>query len=94
MIYLDHAAATPLDPKVFKAMRPYLTKKFANPSSIYQFALQNRQAIDAARKKVASILHCNPHEIYFTSGGTESNNWAICGIAVEVCAGDFLQFVN
>lgn len=79
MIYLDHAAATPLDPRVLKAMLPYLKGKFANPSSVYQFALQNRQAIDAARKSVATVLHCDPHEIYFTSGGTESNNWAIFG---------------
>lgn len=81
MIYLDHAAATPVDPGVMKAMLPYFFEKFANPSSIYQFALQNRQAIDDARQKVSRILHCIPEEIYFTGGGTESNNWAIFGSA-------------
>ena len=88
MIYLDHAAATPLDPKVLKVMRPYLKGKFANPSAVYQFATQNRQAIDAARKKVATILNCDPHEIYFTSGGTESNNWAIfSSVTAQIPAG-------
>jgi len=81
MIYLDHAAATPVDPKVLKVMLPYFSEKFANPSSIYQFALQNRQAIDASRKTVAKILNCKPDEIYFTGSGTESNNWAIFGCA-------------
>lgn len=84
MIYLDHAAATPVDPKVWKAMLPYFAERFANPSSIYQFALGNRQAIDDARKRVADILGCKPGEVYFTGGGTESNNWAIFG-ATATC---------
>ncbi len=81
MIYLDHAAATPVDPRVLEDMLPYFGEKFANPSSIYQFALQNRQAIDAARKSVSTILESKPDEIYFTGSGTESNNWAIFGAA-------------
>lgn len=81
MIYLDHAAATPVDPRVLKIMLPYFSEKFANPSSIYQFALQNRQAIDAARKQVSEILGSKFDEIYFTGSGTESNNWAIFGAA-------------
>jgi len=84
MIYLDHAAATPVDPRVLKTMLPYFSEKFANPSSVYQFALNNRQVIDAARKKVAGILDCKPEEIYFTGSGTESNNWAVFGSA-ESC---------
>ncbi len=81
MIYLDHAAATPVDQKVLESMRPYFSERFANPSSVYQFALRNRQDIDAARKRVSRILQCKPDEIYFTGGGTESNNWAIFGAA-------------
>ncbi len=81
MIYLDHAAATPVDPRVLKVMLPYFSEKFANPSAVYQFALQNRQAIDGARKRVADILNCKANEIYFTGSGTESNNWAIFGTA-------------
>lgn len=81
MIYLDHAAATPMAPGVLKVMLPYFSEKFANPSSVYQFGLKNRQAVDAARKQVADILSCKPEEIFFTGGGTESNNWAIFGAA-------------
>lgn len=81
MIYLDHAAATPVDPRVLEDMLPYFGEKFANPSSIYQFALHNRQAIDAARKSVSGILEAKPDEIYFTGSGTESNNWAVFGVA-------------
>lgn len=81
MIYLDHAAATPVDPEVWRKMLPYFSERFANPSSIYQFALHSRQAIDEARKRVADILGCKPEEIFFTGSGTESNNWAIFGAA-------------
>jgi len=81
MIYLDHAAATPVDPGVLKVMLPYFSEKFANPSAVYQFALQNRQVIDAARTQVSGILNCKSEEVYFTGGGTESNNWAIFGTA-------------
>lgn len=84
MIYLDHAAATPVDPEVWKKMLPYFNERFANPSSIYQFALNSRQAIDDARKRVADVLGCKPAEIYFTGSGTESNNWAIFG-ATATC---------
>ena len=79
MIYLDHAAATPVDPRVLKVMLPYLSEKFANPSGIYQFGVQSRQAVDAARKRVADVVHCHPDEIYFTGSGTEANNWAMFG---------------
>lgn len=80
-MYLDHAAATPVDPRVLKSMLPYFSEAFANPSSIYQFALRNRQAVDSARKKVADVLGCRPDEIFFTGSGTESNNWAVFGTA-------------
>jgi cysteine desulfurase len=81
MMYLDHAAATPVDPRVLKSMLPYFSEAFANPSSVYQFALRNRQAVDSARKKVADVLACRPDEIFFTGSGTESNNWAVFGVA-------------
>ncbi|CAL1520077.1 cysteine desulfurase family protein [Chitinophaga sp. MM2321] len=76
-IYFDNAATTQLDPVVLDAMLPYLTGKFGNPSSIYSFGRETRLAIETARKSVAKILHANPGEIFFTSGGTESSNTAI-----------------
>jgi cysteine desulfurase len=77
-IYLDNAATTPLEPKVLEAMMPYLTTHFGNPSSIYSYGRETRLAIENARKTVAKILGAHPSEIFFTSGGTESSNTAIC----------------
>ena len=77
-IYFDNAATTPLDATVLEAMMPYLTEKFGNPSSIYSYGRESRLAIENARKSVAKILHAHPAEIFFTSGGTESSNTAIC----------------
>lgn len=76
-IYLDNAATTPLDEEVLKAMMPYLTTHFGNPSSIYSYGRETRLAIEMARKSVAKILNAHPAEIFFTSGGTESSNTAI-----------------
>ncbi|HEX3024803.1 MAG TPA: cysteine desulfurase family protein [Chitinophagaceae bacterium] len=76
-IYLDNAATTALDPQVLEAMMPYMTTHFGNPSSIYSYGRESRLAIENARKTVARILHANPAEIFFTSGGTESSNTAI-----------------
>ncbi|HEX2535417.1 MAG TPA: cysteine desulfurase family protein [Chitinophagaceae bacterium] len=76
-IYLDNAATTPLDPEVLGAMMPYLTTHFGNPSSIYSYGRETRLAVENARKTVARILGAKPGEIFFTSGGTESNNTAI-----------------
>lgn len=80
-IYFDYAATTPLDPRVFSKMEPYLKGQYGNPSSIYTFAQHARHALDDAREKVAIILGCHPKEILFTGSGTESNNLAIYGIA-------------
>lgn len=80
-IYLDHAATTPVRREVLDAMLPYFTEQFGNPSSIYSFAGQNKEAIEDAREKVAKALGASDREIFFTSGGTESDNWAIRGIA-------------
>jgi len=81
-IYLDNAATTPLDPQVMEAMLPYLTTHFGNPSSIYSFGRETRLAVENARKTVARIVKASPGEIFFTSGGTESDNMAIMA-AVE-----------
>jgi len=78
-LYFDHAATTPLHPKAWDAMRPYIEGNFANPSSVYAPARATRKAIDEARQTVASALSAKPDEIYFTSSGTESDNWAIKG---------------
>jgi len=76
-IYLDNAATTPLDERVFEEMKPYLLNHFGNPSSIHQHGREVRSAIEKARKKVADILHAAPSEIFFTSGGTEADNTVI-----------------
>ncbi len=76
-IYVDNAASTALDEVVLQTMMPYLTEKFGNPSSIYSYGRESRLAIETARKSVAKILNAHPAEIFFTSGGTESNNTAI-----------------
>jgi cysteine desulfurase len=76
-IYLDNAATTALDKEVLEAMLPYMTDHFGNPSSIYSYGRETRLAIENARKSVAKILGVRPASIFFTSGGTESNNTAI-----------------
>lgn len=76
-IYLDNAATTQLDPQVLEAMMPYLNTHFGNPSSIYSYGRETKLAIENARKKVAQLLNAHPAEIFFTSGGTESDNTAI-----------------
>ena len=81
VIYLDYNATTPLAPEVFAAMRPYLEQHFGNASSIHAAGREARAAIDDARDRVARILGAKPHEIIFTSGGTEADNLAIIGLA-------------
>lgn len=80
-IYFDHAATTSMKKEVLDAMLPYFTESFGNPSSIYRFAVSNKNAIDTAREQVAKAIGANENEIFFTSGGTEADNWAIKGIA-------------
>ena len=80
-IYLDNAATTPVRKEVVDAMLPFFTENFGNPSSVYQLAQINKKAIDEAREKIAKYLGANTNEIFFTSGGTEADNWAIKGIA-------------
>jgi cysteine desulfurase len=78
-IYLDYNATTPHDPEVVGAMRPYFEEEFGNPSSSHYYGSKPKQAVVSARRQVASLLNCEPEEIIFTSGGTESNNFAIKG---------------
>ena len=80
-VYLDFAATTFTHPKVVEAMLPYFTESFGNPSSIYSFSDRNRAAIQKAREQVAAVLNCAPAEIFFTSSGTEADNWALQGVA-------------
>lgn len=80
MIYADNAATTEVDPDAFEGMRPYLTQKFGNASQPYSFAYSNKKALKEAREKIARCIGADPNEIYFTSCGTESDNWVIkCG---------------
>jgi len=80
-VYLDHAATTPLDPRVLEAMLPYLSDAWGNPSSLYAEAQEARKGLEGARRTVAGILGCRPQEIIFTSGGTESADLALRGVA-------------
>lgn len=77
MIYLDNAATTPVSEEVWEAMHPYFTELYGNPSSGYQFAGKAKKAVEHARTIIADGLHALPEEIYFTSGGSESDNWAL-----------------
>jgi cysteine desulfurase len=81
MIYLDYAATTPVDPEVLDAMLPFLTNSYGNPSSVYALGRDARTAIDAARDTLAAALGCEAREVIFTSGGSESDNFAIRGVA-------------
>jgi len=80
-IYLDHAATTYIKEEVLNEMYPYLTKKFGNPSSIHSLGINSKLAIECSRYNVANALKCDVGEVYFTSSGTEANNWAIIGVA-------------
>ena len=80
-VYADHAATTALSDTALNAMLPYLKEEYGNPSSLYRFAGRAKAALEQARADVAACLNAKPEEIYFTSGGTESDNWALRGVA-------------
>ena len=80
-VYMDHAATTFIKPEVAESMLPFLKEHFGNPSSLYSIGREGKEAIETAREQLAKALGAKPEEIYFTSGGTESDNWAIKGTA-------------
>ena len=80
-VYMDNAATTTVSPAVLEKMLPYFSECYGNANSIHSTGLDARKALNAARKKVAAALNCNPEEVYFTSGGSESDNWALKGVA-------------
>ncbi len=81
LIYFDNAATTAVKPEVFDAMRPYFTEVYGNPSSVYRFAGKAGKAVESARAEIGRALNAKPEEIYFTGGGSESDNWAVKGTA-------------
>lgn len=81
IIYLDHAATTPVDPEVLDAMLPYYREQFGSASTLYSLGREAREAVEDARGHVAELIGAQPEEIYFTSGGSEADNWAIFGVA-------------
>lgn len=81
IVYLDHAATTPVIPEVSEEMLPYFSEKFGNPSSIYSLGRESKEVIDRSRERVAAAIGAVPKEIFFTGSGTEADNWAIKGIA-------------
>ncbi|WAM32460.1 cysteine desulfurase NifS [Caldicellulosiruptor naganoensis] len=81
IIYFDHAATTPLKKEVLEEMMPYLTEQYGNPSTIYKLGREAKKVIELARERVAKALNAEVQEIFFTSGGTESDNWALKGVA-------------
>lgn len=80
-IYLDYAATTPVDPRVKKAMEPYWSKEFGNPSSLHRMGVAAKKALEESRKSITDILHCRPSDIVFTGGGTEAINLGIIGFS-------------
>ena len=84
LIYLDHAATTPLDPRVLESMMPYLSDNFGNPGSIHECGRRAKNAVDNARNQVARFFHCEPEQVIFTSGGSEGNNMVIQGLEQEL----------
>lgn len=85
-VYLDYSATTPVKKEVLNEMLPYFTEKFGNPSSLYDIGLESKDALTKARNQVAELINARPDEIFFTAGGTESDNWAVFGAAEKLKA--------
>ncbi len=90
MIYLDNAASTQIHDDVLESMLPYLKEQYGNPSSIHRYGRLSRKAVEKARKQIASLINAEPSEIFITSGGTESNNTALQGIATKHSSGQII----
>lgn len=90
MIYLDNAASTQVHDDVLETMLPYLKEQYGNPSSIHRYGRLSRKAVEKARKQIASLINADPSEIFITSGGTESNNTALRGIATKHTSGQII----
>lgn len=84
LVYLDNAATTKPEKAVVEAMLPYLTEEYGNPSGLYEPATKNKKAVNQARRQIAALIGCDHRELFFTSGGTESDNWALIGIAEQL----------
>lgn len=84
MIYLDHAATTPIDPRVIEEMMPFLTEKYGNPGSLHSVGREAAKAVALAREKVAEFFNCRPDQVIFTSGGSEGNNMVFAGLETEL----------
>lgn len=82
-IYLDHSATTPVDPQVAEVVKKYMVEWFGNPSSLHSFGREAKEAVENARDQVSNLINCSPDEVYFTSGGTESDNLALIGYALR-----------
>ena len=80
-VYMDYSATTYTKPEVLEEMLPFFTENFGNPSSLYSFSDKTKKAVDLARERVAKVLNAEKNEIFFTSGGSEADNWALKGIA-------------
>ncbi len=81
LIYMDHAATTPIAPEVLEAMLPWMKENYGNASALYGLGLKSAAALDSAREETAAVINASPGEIYFTSGGSEADNWALVGCA-------------
>ena len=79
VIYFDNSATTSLNEEVFNSMKEFLLLNYSNPSSVYEFSQKSRVAIEKSRENIASYINANKNELFFTSGGTESDNWALVG---------------
>ena len=80
-VYLDYSATTPVKEEVLQEMIPYFTDHFGNPSSLYKIARESKEALTVARERVAGLINAEPREVFFTSSGTEADNWAMFGVA-------------
>lgn len=87
IIYLDHAATAPLKREAYDAMQPYLQEEYGNPGGVYTPAVEAKKAVNRARRQIAEEIHCDANEVFFTSGGTEADNWALTGVCLAKMIG-------